>query len=87
MKMAMRVPSRCSDADGNPVLCRAAVAARDAMIERLCALPPVATALDAIMERFGVDAVAEVTGRSRRLVVGLDGSQKLQSRSAALKYP
>ncbi len=70
-----------SDADGNPVLCRAAVAARDSMIERLCALPPVATALDAIIERFGVDAVAEVTGRSRRLVVGQDGSQKLQSRS------
>ncbi len=70
-----------SDADGNPVLCRTAVAARDAMIERLCALPPVATALDAIIERFGVDAVAEVTGRSRRLVVGPDGSQKLQSRS------
>lgn len=70
-----------SDADGNPVLCRAAVAARDAMIERLCALPPVATALDAIIERFGVDAVAEVTGRSRRLVVAHDGSQKLQSRS------
>lgn len=70
-----------SNADGNPVLCRAAVAARDAMIERLCALPPVATALDAIIERFGVDVVAEVTGRSRRLVVGPDGSQKLQSRS------
>ncbi|HMT41620.1 strawberry notch C-terminal domain-containing protein, partial [Sphingorhabdus sp.] len=71
-----------SDADGNPVRCRAAVAARDAMIERLCALPPVATAIDAIIERFGVDAVAEVTGRSRRLVVGTDGSQKLQSRSS-----
>ncbi len=70
-----------SDTDGNPVLCRAAVAARDAMIERLCALPPVATALDAIIERFGVDAVAEVTGRSRRLVTGSDGTQKLQSRS------
>jgi hypothetical protein len=71
-----------SDAQGNPVLCRAAVAARDNMIEQLCALPPIATALDAIIECFGVDAVAEVTGRSRRLIVGNDGSQKLQSRSA-----
>lgn len=69
------------DDDGAPVLCRSALAARDGMIEELCALPPIATALDAIIERFGVDAVAEVTGRSRRLVVGRDGRQKLQSRS------
>jgi hypothetical protein len=44
-------------------------------------LPPIATALDAIIERFGVDQVAEVTGRTRRLIVGRDGRQKLQSRS------
>ncbi len=70
-----------SDAEGHPVLCRAAVAARDRMIEQLCALPPIAPALDAIIERFGVDHVAEVTGRSRRLIVAADGRQKLQSRS------
>jgi len=69
------------DEQGQPVLCRSALAARDRMIEQLCALPPIATALDAIIERFGVDAVAEVTGRSRRLIVGRDGRQKLQSRS------
>jgi hypothetical protein len=69
------------DEHGQPVLCRSAIAARDRMIEQLCSLPPIATALDAIIERFGVDAVAEVTSRSRRLVVGRDGRQKLQSRS------
>ena len=69
------------DEQGQPVLCRSALAARDRMIEQLCALPPIATALDAIIERFGVDAVAEVTGRSRRLIIGRDGRQKLQSRS------
>lgn len=69
------------DAAGRPVLCRTAIAARDRMIEQLCALPPIATALDAIIERFGVDQVAEVTGRSRRLIVGADGKQKLQSRT------
>ncbi|MEO0030477.1 MAG: hypothetical protein RIS94_235 [Pseudomonadota bacterium] len=68
------------DEEGRPVLCRAAVAARDAMLEQLGALPPIAPALDAIIERFGVDAVAEVTGRSRRLVIGADGRQKIQSR-------
>lgn len=71
-----------SDESGAPVLCRSALAARDRMIEQLCALPPIATALDAIIERFGVEQVAEVTGRTRRLIVGRDGQQKLQSRSA-----
>jgi hypothetical protein len=70
-----------SDEQGAPVLCRSALAARDRMIEQLCALPPIATALDAIIERFGVDQVAEVTGRTRRLIAGRDGRQKLQSRS------
>ena len=70
-----------SDEQGAPVLCRSALAARDRMIEQLCALPPIATALDAIIERFGVDQVAEVTGRTRRLIVGRDGRQQLQSRS------
>src|SRR3546814_11655748 len=51
------------------------------MIGQLCALPPRATALDAFIERFGVDQVAEVTGRTRRLIVGRDGRQVLQSRS------
>jgi hypothetical protein len=69
-----------SDEAGAPVLCRSALAARDRMIEQLCALPPIATALDAIIERFGVDTVAEVTGRTRRLIIGRDGCQKLQSR-------
>src|SRR3546814_525786 len=70
-----------SDEQGAPVLCRSALAARDRMIEQLCALPPIATALDVIIERFGIDQVAEVTGRTRRLIVGRDGRQKLQSRS------
>jgi len=70
-----------SDEHGAPVLCQAALVARDRMVEQLCALPPIATALDAIIERFGTDKVAEVTGRTKRLVVGSDGRQKLQSRT------
>jgi C-terminal domain on Strawberry notch homologue len=38
------------------------------MIEHLAALPPVQGALDQILHRFGADLVAEVTGRSRRIV-------------------
>ncbi len=59
-----------SDEEGNPVFCPRAIAARDALIEQLCALPPIATALDAIIEHFGTEAVAEVTGRTRRLDIG-----------------
>ncbi len=72
-----------SDDQGNPILCSRAVAARDALIEQLCALPPIATALDAIIEHFGTEAVAEVTGRTRRLVLGRDGQQRLERRSAS----
>ena len=70
-----------SDGEGNPVFCPRAVAARDTLIEQLCALPPIATALDAIIEHFGTEAVAEVTGRTRRLVMGRDGQQRLERRS------
>jgi predicted RNA methylase len=54
--------------DGQPVLCREAVARRDKLIEKLASLPPVHGALDQIVQRFGTEMVAEVTGRSRRIV-------------------
>ena len=56
------------DADGNPVICKEAEDRRDALIEKLAALPPVPTALDQIVQRYGHEAVAEVTGRSRRVL-------------------
>jgi predicted RNA methylase len=56
------------DADGNPVISREAVERRDRMIEHLASLPPVQGALDQLLHRFGTDLVAEVTGRSRRIV-------------------
>ena len=54
--------------DGQPVESREAVARRGELIERLASLPPVPGALDQIVQRFGTDLVAEVTGRSRRVV-------------------
>ncbi|NIE81674.1 bifunctional class I SAM-dependent methyltransferase/DEAD/DEAH box helicase [Asaia sp. As-1742] len=62
------VSSRPVFHDGKPVLSREAVARRDAMIEQLAALPALPGALDQIIQHFGTDAVAEVTGRSRRVV-------------------
>ncbi|MEX0408726.1 strawberry notch family protein [Aquibium sp. LZ166] len=65
------------DVDGNPVQCREAVRRRDEMIEKLASLPPVGSALDQILHHFGTDIVAEVTGRSRRIVrkIGRDGDR------------
>ncbi len=71
--------SRPVTRDGHPVQCRDAVHRRDRLIERLAALPPVQGALDQIVQRFGTDMVAEVTGRSRRIVRkrGEDGVDRL----------
>lgn len=54
--------------DGQPVESREAVAKRDELIAQLASLPPVPGALDQIVQHFGVDVVAEVTGRCRRVV-------------------
>jgi predicted RNA methylase len=70
-----------SDEFGNPVHNPDAIAARDQLLEHICALPPVKSALDALIEYFGTDMVAEVTGRSRRLVPTSDGRQKIETRS------
>ncbi|MGQ9370687.1 strawberry notch-like NTP hydrolase domain-containing protein [Azospirillum sp. ST 5-10] len=65
--------------DGQPVPCREAVERRDRMIARLAALEPVPGALDRIVQRFGTALVAEVTGRSRRIVRTQDpgGTERL----------
>ncbi len=56
------------DADGMPILCQAAIERRENLIEQIAALPPIPTALDQIVHHFGHEAVAEVTGRSRRVL-------------------
>jgi len=74
------------DEDGRAVESREAMALRDAMVENLCLLAPVQTALDQIVWRFGTDAVAEATGRTRRIVRVTDatgGSRLRVERRAA----
>ncbi|MBD3729263.1 MAG: strawberry notch family protein [Sphingomonadales bacterium] len=56
------------DGDGNVIQCREACQQRDRLIEQLASMEPVQGALDQIVQRFGTDMVAEVTGRSRRIV-------------------
>ena len=69
------------DAAGNPVNNPDAEASRDALIEHICGLPPIKPALDAVIAHFGPDAVAEVTGRTRRIVEMPNGQQRLEARS------
>ena len=60
------------DGDGNAIQCRDALERRDRLIEQLASMEPVQGALDQIVQRFGTDMVAEVTGRSRRIVRKVD---------------
>ncbi|WP_420830020.1 strawberry notch-like NTP hydrolase domain-containing protein [Croceicoccus hydrothermalis] len=70
------------DDDGRPVHNQQALECKAALIEQLCAMPPIKPALDGLIEHYGTDAVAEVTGRTKRLICQSDGSQKLESRSS-----
>ena len=65
--------------NGQPVHSQEALARRARLIEKLASLPPVHGALDQIVQRFGTDVVAEVTGRPRRIVrrLGPDGHARL----------
>lgn len=74
------------DANGNPVVSREALEARDELIEHLGALPPVQSALDQIICHFGTEQVAEITGRSRRIVKTRDGRMTLERRPASSNY-
>ncbi|MGB3472083.1 MAG: strawberry notch family protein [Erythrobacter sp.] len=70
-----------TDENGNPVTNPEAEAARAELIEHICALPQIKAALDALLDKFGHEAVAEVTGRSKRIVPGPGGHQKIETRT------
>ncbi len=68
--------------DGRPVVSQAALVRREALIERMACLPAISGVLDALLETFGTDAVAEITGRSRRVVVR-DARRVVERRGAS----
>ncbi|MBE5075097.1 strawberry notch family protein [Erythrobacteraceae bacterium E2-1 Yellow Sea] len=70
------------DDEGRPVHNALAIEKKQRLIEHLCALPPIKPALDGIIEHYGTEKVAEVTGRTKRLITQRDASQKLETRSA-----
>lgn len=68
---------RVVDSNGNPVINRQAVGMRDELIERVKEMSIPQGPLDMIIETFGADKVAEVTGRTKRIITKTDenGSQ------------
>jgi predicted RNA methylase len=62
------VISMVKDSKGNPVQNREAVAMRDALLSRIASLSVPQGALDMLIDEFGHEKVAEVTGRGRRLI-------------------
>ena len=63
-----------TDENNQPLISQEATELRQDIMERLCALPPVNTALDQIIQHFGTDNVAEITGRKRRVVCHKESS-------------
>jgi hypothetical protein len=68
--------------DGQPVVSQEALGLREALITHLACLPAVPGVLDTVLGTLGPDSVAEITGRSRRVVVR-DGRQVVERRSAS----
>lgn len=62
------------DSNGNPVVNREAVAKREALLDKLGSIRVPDAPLDQILNVFGIENVAEVTGRSKRVVTSDDGT-------------
>ncbi|MER9865408.1 strawberry notch C-terminal domain-containing protein [Mesorhizobium sp. M0185] len=78
-RAGLRLQHALPDARVVYVSATGATAVENEMVEKLGSLPPVGSALDQIIHHFGTDTVAEVTGRSRRIVkkTGGDGIDRL----------
>ena len=74
------------DSKGNPVINQEAVAKRDALIEELKHYEVPDSPLQMIIDVFGAEAVAEITGRTQRVVMSQDGKRKVEKRSSAAVF-
>ena len=68
--------------DGVPVLSQEALRLREELVTHLACLPAVPGVLDQVLDALGADNVAEITGRSRR-VIQRDGRRVVERRSAS----
>ncbi|ACC85341.1 strawberry notch-like NTP hydrolase domain-containing protein [Nostoc punctiforme] len=70
------------NADGSPIISQEAVALRSALVERLASLDPIPGALEQLLWHFGNKQVAEVTGRSKRVLKDDSGRLFVDSRGS-----
>ncbi|MBD2479379.1 strawberry notch family protein, partial [Anabaena sp. FACHB-83] len=70
------------DADGSPIVSLEAVGLRDALVDRLASLDPIPGALEQLLWHFGHKQVAEVTGRSKRVLKDESGRLFVDSRGS-----
>ncbi len=71
-----------TDEAGRPVASQEALRLRDELVTHLACLPAVPGVLDAVLDQLGTEQVAEITGRSRR-VITRDGRRVVERRSAS----
>ena len=69
------------DSKGNPVINKKALELKNNLIEKLSDISIPDTSLDMIVQHFGQDAVAEITGRSKRIVFNKKGRKIIEKRS------
>jgi len=68
--------------NGRPAVSQEALRRREDLITKMACLPAVPGVLDAVLDAFGTDAVAEITGRSRRVVMR-EGRRLVERRGAS----
>ena len=68
--------------DGAPVVSQEALRLRDELVDHLAGLPAAPGVLDAVLDAFGTEQVAEITGRSRRVILR-EGRRVVERRSAS----
>lgn len=71
------------DSKGNPVLNRDAVAKRDELIRHIKGIKIPDSPLAMLINYFGPEKIAEITGRTQRVIPGEDGKFKVEKRSSA----
>ena len=72
------------DSEGKPVMDPQAVAMKEKLLDEIGSLDVAARGpIDMILDHFGSEMVAEISGRSQRLVKGEDGRLELEKRGKA----
>lgn len=70
------------DSEGNPVVNKDALEAKNRLLKSLEGMQMPEAALDQIVNRYGPANVAELTGRTQRIIEGEDGKKILEKRKA-----